>query len=116
MEAAAIIRRARTEAALTQQQLARRLGVTQAALAQLEKPGANPTVATLDRVLRAAGRRLELRLARVEPSVDPTLLREALGLEPAKRIATAERLLAEADSLAGAAARSRAEHRPPAPG
>jgi transcriptional regulator with XRE-family HTH domain len=108
MEANLLIRRARTEAGLTQVQLARRLGVTQAALAHLERAGANPTIATLDRVLRAAGRGLELRLARPAATVDETLLREALRISPAERIAGAERLLADAGALAAAGARSRA--------
>jgi transcriptional regulator with XRE-family HTH domain len=107
MEAATLVRRARTEAGLTQQQLASRLGVTQAALARLERSGANPTIATLDRVLRATGRRLDLRLGRAPSSVDQTLLREALQLEPAARIAAAERLLAEAEAIAAAGARGR---------
>jgi transcriptional regulator with XRE-family HTH domain len=102
MEPATLIRRARTDAGLTQQQLAGRLGVSQAALARLERPGANPTVATLERVLRAAGRRLDLRLARARSSVDETLLREALRLEPAERVAAAERLVAEAEAIAAA--------------
>ena len=108
MEAATLVRRARTDAGLTQAQLAKRLGVTQAALARLERPGSNPTIATLDRVLRAAGRRLDMRLGRPPASVDPSLLREALTLEPAARIAAAERLLAEAESLAAAGVRARA--------
>jgi transcriptional regulator with XRE-family HTH domain len=103
--AAALIRRARAEAGLTQQQLAGRLGVTQAALARLERAGANPTIATVDRVLRATGRRLDMRLGRVTSSVDPTLLREALRMEPAARIDAAERLLADAESIAAAGAR-----------
>jgi transcriptional regulator with XRE-family HTH domain len=105
MEAAALIRRARVDAGLTQQQLAGRLGVSQAALARLERTGTNPTVATLDRVLRATGRRLDMRLGRVDSSIDPTLLREALRMDPAARIAAAERLLAEAESIAAAGAR-----------
>ena len=104
MEAAALIRRARVDAGLTQQQLAGRLGVSQAALARLERTGTNPTVATLDRVLRATGRRLDMRLGRVDSSIDPTLLREALRIEPAARIAAAERLLADAESIAAAGA------------
>jgi len=107
MEASTLVRRARTEAGLTQDQLARRLGVTQAALARLEKAGANPTIATLNRVLRATGRRLDLRLGRSPSSVDPTLLSEALRLKPAERLAAAERLLDDAESLAGAGARAR---------
>jgi transcriptional regulator with XRE-family HTH domain len=108
MSADALVRRARHDARLTQQQLAARLGITQAALARLERPDANPTVRTLDRVLRATGRTLELRLARPEPSVDEGLLREALRLAPAERIAAAERLSADVEAMAAAGARARA--------
>jgi transcriptional regulator with XRE-family HTH domain len=108
MEASVLIRRARADAGLTQTELAGRLGVTQAALARLERRGANPTIATLDRVLRAAGRRLDMRLGRPDPAVDEGLLAEALRLTPAERIASAERLLADAESIAAAGACSRA--------
>ena len=103
----ALIRRARTGAGLTQAQLARRLGVTQAALARLERPSANPTVRTLERVLDATGHRLDMRLGRAAPSVDVTLLREALEMSPAERIAAAARLTASAEKIAAAGARSR---------
>src|SRR5215216_3460682 len=108
MTADALIRRARMEAGLTQSQLASRLGVTQAALARVERPGSNPTIRTLQRVLRATGRRLDLRLGRPQPSVDEGLLREALERSPAERIAAAEQLLAEAEAIAAAGARARA--------
>jgi transcriptional regulator with XRE-family HTH domain len=108
MTADALIRRARTEAGLTQSQLASRLGITQAALARVERPGSNPTIRTLQRVLLATGRRLDLRLGRPLPSVDEGLLREALERSPAERIAAAERLWAEAEAIAAAGARARA--------
>jgi transcriptional regulator with XRE-family HTH domain len=103
----ALIRRARAEARLTQAQLADRLGISQAALSKLERPGSNPTVRTLEKVLRATGRELELRLAHARPSVDETLLREAMRISPAARITAAERLLREAEALAAAGARAR---------
>jgi transcriptional regulator with XRE-family HTH domain len=84
------------------------LGITQAALARLERPDANPTIATLDRVVRAAGRSLELELGPPKTSVDATLLQEALRLKPAERLAAAERLQADAERLAAAGRRSRA--------
>ncbi|HEX4719002.1 MAG TPA: helix-turn-helix domain-containing protein [Thermoleophilaceae bacterium] len=99
------MREARHEAGLTQEQLARRLGVSQAAIAQLEGTRANPTLATLERAVRAAGQRLELRLVRDESEVDLSLLREALRMPPAERIAAAERLLHDADAIAAAASR-----------
>ena len=103
---AEIIRTARRDAGLTQQQLARRLGISQAAVAQLERATANPTLATVERALRATNHRLELRAVRSEPEVDVTLLRESLRLTPAERIAAAARLTRDAEKLAGAMART----------
>jgi transcriptional regulator with XRE-family HTH domain len=74
---------------MTQAQLAQRLGWTQPAVARLERPGANPTVATLDRALRAAGRRLTSEPA--APDVDETQILERLRLTPAERLAAFER-------------------------
>src|SRR5213592_2207680 len=107
MTAGALIRTARAESGLTQAQLAARLGVSQAALAKLERPDSNPTVRTLQRVLSATGRRLELQAPAAPPAVDEGLLREALKMTPAERIVAAERLLADADAIAAAGARAR---------
>jgi transcriptional regulator with XRE-family HTH domain len=104
---AEIIRSARKDAGLTQQQLARRLGVSQAAIAQLEAANANPTIATIERALRATGHGLELRAVRSKPTVDVSLLREALRMTPAERIKAAIRLTRDAERFAAAAARSR---------
>jgi predicted RNase H-like HicB family nuclease/DNA-binding XRE family transcriptional regulator len=52
------IRWARHGAGLTQVELARRAGVTQPAVAQLEHPDSNPTLDTLERVASALGVRL----------------------------------------------------------
>jgi transcriptional regulator with XRE-family HTH domain len=59
-EAAALLREARYAAGLTQAVLAERLGVSQAAIAKLERPGANPTLKTLQDALLATGHRLVL--------------------------------------------------------
>jgi transcriptional regulator with XRE-family HTH domain len=61
--AATLLREARYAAGLTQAALAERLDVSQAAIAKLERKGANPTVDTLDNVLWATGHRLELSAA-----------------------------------------------------
>lgn len=106
--AAEILRNARREAGLTQAQLARRLGISQAAVAQLERATANPTIATVERALRATNHRLELRAVRTEPSVDVTLLREAMRLTPAERLAAAAQLTRDAQRFAGAVDRGRA--------
>src|SRR4051794_27748502 len=105
--AGTLIKTARLDARLTQRQLADRLGITQAAVAQLERSRSNPTIATLDRALRATGRRMELRAVPAEPNIDVSLLRDALEMTPAQRLATGAQLFRDANRLATAAARSR---------
>lgn len=56
------IRWARDRLGLNQTELARRAGVTQQAIAKLENPDSNPTLATLDKVARALGMRLDVEL------------------------------------------------------
>lgn len=87
MSPAALIRSARLAAGLSQAQLAERLATTQSAVARLERPGANPRVATVDAALRAAGRRLALDSAPVVPAGDEDQLRVRLALTPAQRLA-----------------------------
>ncbi|MER7014648.1 helix-turn-helix transcriptional regulator [Saccharopolyspora sp. NPDC000359] len=50
----------RTEAGLTQVELARRMGTTQSSVARWEGGGSLPTIELLDRLGRAVGVRLEL--------------------------------------------------------
>jgi transcriptional regulator with XRE-family HTH domain len=57
------LRWTRHRARLTQAQLAKRAGVSQQQIAQLEHPDSNPTLDTLERVARALGAHLELHLA-----------------------------------------------------
>ena len=82
--AANLVRATRLQARLSQAELGRRLGMSQAAI---ERPGANPTVATLDRLLHATGHRLELTVAENGASVDETLIAANLKLSPAERLA-----------------------------
>jgi transcriptional regulator with XRE-family HTH domain len=106
--AGSLLRAARRRSRLTQAAVAERLGTTQAAIAQLERPRANPTVETLERVLRAAGHRLELSAAPRAASIDESLLARTLALTPAERVRAFEAAYAGARSLAIAAARARA--------
>jgi transcriptional regulator with XRE-family HTH domain len=109
VQADTLIRNARTEAGLTQAQLARRLGTSQPAIVKLERPGANPTVRTLDRVLRSTGHRLELTAPTWTPEVDESLIRQQLALPPAERLRQLERQSAQLRRLALAGARGRGE-------
>jgi transcriptional regulator with XRE-family HTH domain len=88
MTAAFLIRDARRLSAIAQEELARLAGTSQSAVARLESGRTSPTVATLERLVGAAGFDLRLELVpKREPDpiieaykrdVDRTLLRENL--------------------------------------
>ena len=52
----------RTQAGLSQTELARRMGTSQPVIARIEGGGSTPTVDMLDRLARATGKRLEISL------------------------------------------------------
>ena len=62
MELAETVFRAREAAGLTQTELARRMGTTQSAIAAIESGARTPTVELLDRLARACGGRLTIRI------------------------------------------------------
>ena len=109
-DSATLLRDSRHRAGLTQRQLALRLGVSQAAIAKLERPGANPRLATLAGALWATGHRLELNAPARLGSVDESLIRQQLELSPRERLSGLEAMYAQAYVLALAGARSRGEH------
>lgn len=77
---AAVIKRARTAAELTQAALADLAGTSQPALARYETGAAVPTLPTLERLLSACGRRLEIRSVRsTSRSAPVTSVRGQLG-------------------------------------
>ena len=108
-EASQVIRAARLEASMTQATLARRLGTSQSAVAQLERPGSNPTLATLRRALNATSHRLTIEVEPFTPSVDETLVARQLRMTPAQRLAAFESSYEDARQLALAGARARGE-------
>jgi transcriptional regulator with XRE-family HTH domain len=65
---------ARRSAGLTQADLAHRLGISQAAVAKLERPGANPTIATLGDALRSVGQRLVLTTEPLHQGIDEDIV------------------------------------------
>jgi transcriptional regulator with XRE-family HTH domain len=107
---ATLLRGSRRRAGLTQRQLALRLGVSQAAIAKLERPGANPTFATLAGALWATGHRLEIEAPARHGGVDESLIRRQLELSPSERLHGLEAMHAQARALALMGARSRGEH------
>jgi transcriptional regulator with XRE-family HTH domain len=108
-DSAFLLRDARRRAGLTQADLAERLSVSQAAVAKLESPRANPTVDTLDAALWATGHRLALQATPRRPGVDESLIRRQLELSPAERIAGIGSMYAQMETVAEAGARSRGE-------
>jgi transcriptional regulator with XRE-family HTH domain len=86
--AASLIRQARTDAAMTQAELASRAGLSQPAIARLERGDSNPTIATLANVVAATGHRLILAATPHRASFDERQLRERLAMTPAERLAT----------------------------
>lgn len=104
MDAAALIRQAREAAGLTQAELAERAGVKQPEIARLEAPGANPRLATLERMVVATGHSLSLELDR-EFGIDETLIASSLRMTPAERLRQFESFYAFAKEFGGKLAR-----------
>ena len=88
MKTARLLSQARRRAGLTQRELAGRAGVAQPAIARIERGRVSPSVATLDRLLRATGHIVEV--APLEGAgVDRTLIRAALTRTAEERVASA---------------------------
>jgi transcriptional regulator with XRE-family HTH domain len=81
-----LVASARSAEGLTQTELARRMGTTQSAIARLETGRSNPTVATVEKALRACGYTLEPRARAFEDSVDESLIAAGLRMTPAQRL------------------------------
>jgi transcriptional regulator with XRE-family HTH domain len=93
---------ARRRAGLTQADLAKRLAISQAAVAQLERADSNPRLATLDRALRAAGVELVVTTRPRQSAIDESLIRQQLELNPAERVHGLETMYEQARKLATA--------------
>jgi transcriptional regulator with XRE-family HTH domain len=80
-----IIRHARVRAGFTQQELARRAGITQPALARIEKNRAVPRYNTVIRLLAECGMTLEALPAEGR-GIDRSTIRRMLELTPRERL------------------------------
>jgi hypothetical protein len=85
------------------------MGISQAAVARLERQRANPTVATLEDAMWATGHRLVLDAPVRRSGVDESLIRQHLELTPAERLRGIETMYVQARMLTLAGARSRGE-------
>lgn len=128
LDAASLVKAIRQRAALTQRELARRAGTTQAVVARIETGRSDPSLRTLQRLAAAGGFHVAhtLRPARVldpvvdayKPGVDTTLLIENLRRTPQQRLdamIAAARTVAEF-RRAGRASRLRVAEAAPAYG
>lgn len=66
-----LLRLAREDAGLTQAELGERLGISQQAVADAERWGANPTAASMRRWAQACGARLEIDFVRPSDAARP---------------------------------------------
>ena len=84
MKASLVIRKTRLRAGLTQAELAKRAGTTQSAISRLESDRVRPSLETLERLAKACGATLELRLR--PPEAPPAEFESNLSLTPAGRL------------------------------
>ena len=87
MTAGQLIRETRLRRGLSQARLAKRVGTRQSAISRLEADEISPSVETLDRLMRALGQQLELRVGEPERSYDPLHRRTSAERTPAERLA-----------------------------
>jgi transcriptional regulator with XRE-family HTH domain len=87
--AGGLLRQARTRAALSQRELARRAGTAQSVIARIERGQTSPTLETLERLLAAAGVELHASLAVKERDTRSHMLDDVpriLSLTPEQRL------------------------------
>jgi transcriptional regulator with XRE-family HTH domain len=84
MDAGTLLRYARRKAGLSQRELGRRAGVTQAAIARIEGGETSPRFETLDRLLSTCGFELE-PVAKRGTGVDKTVMDRLIDLTPTER-------------------------------
>jgi predicted nucleotidyltransferase/DNA-binding XRE family transcriptional regulator len=88
-----IIRQARRDADLSQAEVATRAGTSQPALARYETGAALPTLPTLERILAACGRSLEIQARPVRSRAPASSVRGRLGPQADKLRRRRSRLL-----------------------
>ena len=93
MVAWALLQEARRQAGLTQAELARRAGVPQSTVAKIERGRRDPSLSTLERLVRAAGLELRVQLAPRDDH-DLQLIDLMLELTPEQRLQSLEEQLA----------------------
>ncbi len=104
-----VLRERRLVHGLSQEQLARRAGTTQAAISRIERGDVSPTFATLRSLLGALGEVPELVVRRAEGSHDPRHLADMAARSPERRLELALSWNKLAGEIARAGRRAREE-------
>jgi transcriptional regulator with XRE-family HTH domain len=104
-----LIRERRLAHRLTQAQLARRAGTTQAAISRVERDELSPTYQRFAEILLCLGETLEIGVAALPRGYDPDHLRDSLARAPEERVELAWSWNRFAGEVARAGARARGE-------
>jgi transcriptional regulator with XRE-family HTH domain len=104
-----IIAERRRAHGLTQEQLARRAGTSQAAISRLERDALSPTFETFERLLGVMGETFDVRVRRPTPTYDRAHLADLHGRSPAERLELAMSWNKLAGEVAAAGRRARGE-------
>ncbi len=86
--AAELLKSARTQAGMTQRDLAKRARTAQSVVARVELGETNPSLRTLNRLVKAAGFNISAELEAI-PTLDPTLMDDVpriLRMSPEERL------------------------------
>ena len=84
MNVSSVLQKTRQRAGLTQADLAQRVGTTQSAISRLENGRVRPSIETIERLAKACGATLELRLR--TPEAPTAEFESNLSLTPAGRL------------------------------
>jgi transcriptional regulator with XRE-family HTH domain len=107
-QAAELIRRARERSRLSQRELARRAGTTQAAISRIERGLEKPTVERLEQILAGLGLRPKIELEPIAlHRAEPRRLLADVDGDPAIRLEGGLNWIEFAHELVGAAKESR---------
>jgi transcriptional regulator with XRE-family HTH domain len=98
MDAAAALKRARSDARLSQRELALRAGVPQPAVARIEQGRVRPRIDTLSHLLAACGQTLVTQRAQGQ-GIDRSVIRRLLRLSPRERLVLAATEAANVERL-----------------
>jgi transcriptional regulator with XRE-family HTH domain len=109
MEPAELVSTTRRDLGLSQRQLARRAGMTQAAVSRIERGKVSPSFGTLRELMLAMGREPQLSATRLPRDWDAVHMESTLKRTPEQRLELAIGWNRMAQELAASAARRRSD-------